>query len=50
MGTVIDRAMAHPVTITRYRRACVVMLNVEEYDRLVSRDTELTKLQEDKGS
>lgn len=53
MGVVIDKAMAHPVMITRYRRDCVVILNVEEYERLTTAAAELAKLQqaqEDKGS
>lgn len=53
MGQVIDRAMAHPVVITRYRRDCVVMLNVEEFERLTAAAAtlaDLQKRQEDKGS
>lgn len=39
MGTVIDTAMAQPVMITRYRRPCVVMINVAEYERLIALDS-----------
>lgn len=45
-GEVIDQAMAHPVQITRYRRPCVVILNVAEYERLVAAEAALKELQE----
>jgi PHD/YefM family antitoxin component YafN of YafNO toxin-antitoxin module len=50
MGHVIDQAMAHPVQITRYRRAVVVMINAAEYERLTEAEAELKRLQEDTDS
>lgn len=39
-GRLIDTARAEPVTIEKHGRAVVVVLSVEEYERLKAIDTE----------
>ncbi len=38
-GKLIDTARAEPVTVEKHGRAVVVVLAVEEYERLVARST-----------
>lgn len=49
LGQAIDKAMAHPILVTRYNRRAVVILNADEYDRLVTA-AEGPSQQEDEGS
>lgn len=36
-GLLLDRARAEPVTVEKHGRAVVVVLSVEEYERLTTR-------------
>ena len=42
-GRLIDLARASPVTVAKYGRAVVVVLSVEEYERLKALDTPGTR-------
>jgi prevent-host-death family protein len=39
-GLLLDRARAEPVTVEKHGRAVVVVLSVEEYERLTSTTTD----------
>lgn len=39
-GAILDEAMRRPVTLTRYKKPRFVILNVEDYERLVSKSPE----------
>ena len=43
-GRLIDLARAEPVSIDKYGRPVVVVLSVEEYDRLTTRVSKLGSL------
>ena len=45
-GTLADKALAEPVTITKNGRDRLVVISVEEYDRLKSRDRRVVKLED----
>ena len=42
-GRLIDLARAAPVTVAKYGRPVVVVLSVEEYERLKALDTPVTR-------
>ena len=42
-GRLIDTARAEPVTVEKHGRAVVVVLAVEEYERLMARSTAAAK-------
>ena len=41
-----DKALTEPVTITRHGRDWLVLLSVEEYDRLKRRDRRVVRLED----
>lgn len=45
-GSLADRALTEPVTITRNGRDRLVLLSVEEYDRLKRRDRRVVRLED----
>ena len=45
-GTVADKALTEPVTITRNGRDRLVLMSVEEYDRLKRRDRRVVRLED----
>lgn len=45
-GTLADKALAEPVTITKNGRDRLVVLSAEEYDRLRRRDRRVVKLED----
>jgi prevent-host-death family protein len=45
-GKLVEKAMAEPVTITRNGRDRVVVLSVEEYERLKRRDRRVYPIEE----
>jgi prevent-host-death family protein len=45
-GTLADKALIEPVTITRNGRDRLVLLSVEEYDRLRRRDRRVVRLED----
>jgi len=45
-GTLADKALTQPVTITRNGRDRLVLLSVEEYDRLKRRDRRVVRLED----
>jgi PHD/YefM family antitoxin component YafN of YafNO toxin-antitoxin module len=45
-GTLADKALSEPVTITKNGRDRLVMLSVEEYARLKRRDRRVVRLEE----
>ncbi len=42
-GALADKALAHPITITKNGRERLVLLSVEEYERLKRRDREVIR-------
>ncbi|MCA0431622.1 MAG: type II toxin-antitoxin system Phd/YefM family antitoxin [Proteobacteria bacterium] len=49
-GRLIDIARSEPVTVEKHGRPVVVVLSVEEYDRLRAPQTEKKKVARDKPS
>jgi prevent-host-death family protein len=45
-GSLADKALTEPVTITRNGRDRLVLLSVEEYDRLRRRDRRVVRLED----
>ena len=45
-GTVADKALREPVTITRNGRDRLVLMSVEEYERLKRRDRRVVRLED----
>jgi prevent-host-death family protein len=45
-GSLADKALTEPVTITRNGRDRLVLLSVEEYDRLKRRDRRVVRLED----
>jgi prevent-host-death family protein len=45
-GTLADKALTEPVTITRNGRDRLVLLSVEEYERLKRRDRRVVRLED----
>ena len=45
-GTVADKALTEPVTITRNGRDRLVLMSVEEYERLKRRDRRVVRLED----
>jgi prevent-host-death family protein len=45
-GTLADKALIEPVTITRNGRDRLVLLSVEEYERLKRRDRRVVRLED----
>jgi prevent-host-death family protein len=45
-GSLSDKALTEPVTITRNGRDRLVLLSVEEYDRLKRRDRRVVRLED----
>ncbi|MBM3551913.1 MAG: type II toxin-antitoxin system Phd/YefM family antitoxin [Alphaproteobacteria bacterium] len=45
-GTLADKALSEPVTITKNGRDRLVMISAEEYSRLKRRDRRVVKLEE----
>ncbi|MBT9293093.1 type II toxin-antitoxin system Phd/YefM family antitoxin [Hyphomicrobiaceae bacterium 22] len=45
-GTLADKALAEPVTITKNGRDRLVVLSAEEYERLKRRDRRVVRLEE----
>jgi prevent-host-death family protein len=45
-GSLTDKAMTEPVTITRDGRDQLVLLSAEEYDRLKRRDRRVVRLED----
>jgi prevent-host-death family protein len=45
-GTLADKALTEPVTITRNGRDRLVLLSVEEYQRLKRRDRRVVRLED----
>jgi prevent-host-death family protein len=45
-GSVADKALTEPVTITRNGRDRLVLMSVEEYDRLKRRDRRVVRLED----
>jgi prevent-host-death family protein len=45
-GSVADKALTEPVTITRNGRDRLVLMSVEEYDRLRRRDRRVVRLED----
>lgn len=45
-GSLSDKALTEPITITRNGRDRLVLLSVEEYDRLKRRDRRVVRLED----
>ncbi|MGK9230982.1 type II toxin-antitoxin system prevent-host-death family antitoxin [Inquilinus limosus] len=45
-GTLADRALSEPVTITKNGRDRLVILSAEEYERLKSRDRRVVRVED----
>jgi prevent-host-death family protein len=45
-GSLADKALTEPVTITRNGRDRLVLMSVEEYDRLKRRDRRVVRLED----
>jgi len=45
-GSLTDKALTEPVTITRNGRDRLVLMSVEEYDRLKRRDRRVVRLED----
>lgn len=45
-GSLADKALTEPVTITRNGRDRLVLISVEEYDRLKRRDRRVVRLED----
>jgi prevent-host-death family protein len=45
-GVLADKALTEPVTITRNGRDRLVLLSVEEYERLMRRDRRVVRLED----
>lgn len=46
LGTVTDRALVEPVTVTKEGRDRFVLMSVEEYSRLKQRDRHMASIRE----